>query len=198
MNLVERAKNILITPKTEWEVIKGENLTINQMFMQYAVILAAIPAIADFIGKCFVGVTIPLIGVTYRIPIGTGIAYMISMYVLSLAGIYVVALIMDALAPSFGSTKNMVASMKVTVFSYTAAWVAGIFNILPFLGILSILGLYSLALLYMGMKTVKEVPPDKMVGYFLILIIAVIIVYFVIGAIVGGIFLSGYMLDYVR
>ncbi len=192
MNLIDRAKNILITPKTEWEVIKNENLSVAEMFTGYAVILAAIPAIAGFIGRSLIGITVPFVGTTIKIPIGTGLVWAVLYYLLTLAGVYVIALIMDALAPSFGSSKNLVASLKVAVFSSTAAWLAGIFTIFPLLSILSIVGLYSLYLLYLGMKTVKEPPQDKLVGYFVVLLILTIVVYFVVGAIVGAIALSGY------
>ena len=193
MNLVERAKNILITPKTEWEVIKKEDLTINQMFIQYAIILAAIPAIATFIGVCFIGVTVPFLDITYRVPIGTGLGNMVVTYLFSLGGVYIVALIMDALAPSFGSTKNIVSSFKVTVFSYTAVWLAGIFSIIPVLSILSIVGLYSFYLLYLGMGSIKEVPKDKLVGYLVVLIITMIVIFVVLGLIVQVIFPTSYL-----
>ncbi|GAB4299326.1 MAG: Yip1 family protein [Ignavibacteriaceae bacterium] len=188
MNLVERAKNILVTPKTEWEVIKNEALSNNDILMKYVLILAAIPAICTFIGYSVFG--IPVFITTVKVPVGQGIAYMILYYILTIAGVYIVAAIMDALAPSFGSAKNFNASLKVVAFSYTASWVAGIFHIFPALSILSILGLYSLYLLWLGMKTVKEVPQDKMVGYYVVLIIAVIIVYFIIGTVVSAITLG--------
>ena len=35
MNLVDRAKNILITPKTEWEVIKNESSSVQQIITGY-------------------------------------------------------------------------------------------------------------------------------------------------------------------
>lgn len=193
MNLVERAKNIIVTPKTEWEVIKKEDLTINQMFTQYAVILAAIPVVANFIGISFIGVSIPFIDYSYRVPVGRGLGNMIVMYLLSLGGVYLVAFIMDALAPSFGSTKNIISSLKVAVFSYTAVWLAGVFSIIPILSILSILGIYSLYLLYLGMKSIKEVPQDKLVGYFLVVIIITIVIYFVVSYIAVAIFPTSYL-----
>jgi hypothetical protein len=186
MNLVERAKNIILTPAKEWEVIKGENLTIADIFTKYAMILAAIPAVAGFIGYSLIGVSYGF--GTFRVPVGTALVWAILQYILSLAGIFIVAFIMDALAPTFGCAKNMVAAVKIVAFSYTAAWVAGVFNIIPALGILvGIASLYSLYLLYLGMKIVKEVPADKLVGYFVVTLIATVVVYFVVGMIVGAI-----------
>lgn len=192
MNLIDRAKNILITPKTEWEVIKNENLSVAEMFTGYAMILAAIPAVAGFIGRSLIGVTVPFIGTTFKIPIGSGLVWAVLYYLLSLGGVYVIALIMDALAPQFGASKNLNASLKVAIFSSTAAWIAGIFSILPVLSILSIVGLYSLYLLYLGMKIVKDAPEDKLIGYYVVLLILTIVVYVLVGVIVGAVALSGY------
>jgi len=186
MNLVERAKNILLTPAKEWAVIKGEQLTIVDMFTKYVMILAAIPAIAGFIGYSLIGVSYGF--GTFRVPIGTALVWAILQYILSLAGVFLIAFIIDTLAPTFGCTKNLVAAVKIVVFSYTAAWVAGILNIIPSLGILvGIASIYSLYLMYMGLQIVKDVPKDKMVGYFVVTIIAAVVVFVVIGMVVGAV-----------
>jgi hypothetical protein len=186
MNLVERAKNILLTPAKEWDVIKGEQLTIVDMFTKYAMILAAIPAIAGFIGYSLIGISYGF--GTFRVPIGTSLVWAILQYILSLGGVFLIAFIMDALAPTFGCSKNLVAAVKIVVFSYTAAWVAGILNIIPSLGILvGLASIYSLYLMYMGLQKVKDVPKDKMVGYFVVTIIAAVVVFMAIGMIVGAV-----------
>lgn len=163
------------------------------MFTKYALILALIPVIAGFIGQSLVGISLGPFG-SFKVPIVNGLIYAVLYYVLTLAGIYLVAFIVDALAPSFGAQKDMVSSLKVVVYSYTAAWVAGIFQILPMLAILSILGLYSLYLLYLGLNIVKGSPSDKVVGYTVVVVIITIVVYFIIGAIVGAIALGGLMM----
>lgn len=197
MNLVERAKNILITPKTEWAVIKNEESTAADMFTKYAMILALIPVIATFIGQSLVGISMGPFG-SFKIPVSNGLIYAIVYYILSLAGVYLIAFVIDALAPSFGSTKNMAASLKVAVYSYTAAWIAGIFGVIPILAILGILGLYSLYLMYLGLQIVKDTPQDKLIGYLIVVIITAIVVYFVIGMIVAAVALPNLGLDMLK
>jgi hypothetical protein len=195
MNLFERAKNILITPKTEWEVIKVEQTSVSDLFTRYVLILALIPALATFIGQSLIGISMGPFG-SFKIPVGRGLLYLVLYYGFTVGAVYVLAFIIDALAPSFGSTKNFLASLKVVVYSYTAAWVIGILQIIPILGFLSILGsIYSLFLLYLGLKIVKDTPQDKLVGYFIVVIIIAIVVYFLIGMIVGAIALGGIMMD---
>ena len=189
MNLVDRVKNLLLSPAKEWEVIKGETWTTADLFTKYAIILAAIPALAGFLGYTFFGLSYGF--GTIKLGFGTSLTWAILTYILSLVGVFVLGFIIDALAPSFGSTKDLVASLKVAVFSSTAGWVAGILNIFPALSILVVIAsIYGLVLLYMGLERVKSVPKEKIVGYFVVVLIAAILVYIVIGAVVGGIAFS--------
>lgn len=187
MNLIERIKNILLSPATEWETIKKEDHMISDLFTKYAFKLAAIPAISGLIGFTLFG------GFgSYRPSFGANLKWAISMYVMSIIGVYILAYIIDVLAPTFGSKKHLPTSMKVVVFAYTAAWVGGIFSLIPALSILgAIASIYSLVLLYKGLQIVKEVPKNKMAGYFVAVIIASLIVYGVTGAIITRIAFGG-------
>lgn len=190
MNLVDRVKNLILSPAKEWEVIKGETWTTAELFTKYAVILAAIPAVAGFLGYSFFGLSYGFGSI--KLGVGTSLTWAVLTYILSLVGVFILGFIIDALAPSFGSTKDMIASLKVAVFSSTPAWVAGILNIFPALGILVVIAsIYGLVLLYMGLERVKSVPKEKMVGYFVVVLIAAILVYIIIGAIVGAVAFSG-------
>jgi hypothetical protein len=187
MNLVERVQNILLKPKDEWTKIKPESTTVAQLFVGYAVILAAIPAVAQFIGWGLIGRRIPLLG-WIRMPIGSALVSAILTYVLSLASVFVLGIIINALAPSFGSKQNQVMSMKLAVYGMTASWIAGIFNIIPPLSILSILGLYGLYVLYLGFaEPLMDTPKDKVVTYFVISLVVALVLYFIVGLIVGAI-----------
>lgn len=190
MNLVLRAKNIMFSPASEWEVIKQESITVSDLFLKYAVILAAIPAIAGFIGYSLFGISLGFI--SYHVPIGAGILWAVLTYILSLVGIYIISFIVDALAPSFGSTKDIAASVKVVVFSYTPTWVVGILYVIPSLSIIvALAGIYALVLMYMGLQRVKDVPKDRMVGYFIVILIIAVVIYIIIGVIVSGIAFAG-------
>lgn len=189
--IIKRAIAIITKPKEEWEVIKNESMTIADMFFKYAIILAAIPAIAGFIGWVAIGRSFGF--GTLRVPFANGLVWAVLTYVLSLGGVYLMAFIIDALAPSFGSGKDMNRSMKVAVFSNTAAWIGGIFNIIPALAIVGLLcGIYTLVLLYMGLKSLKEVPQDKMAGYFVVTLIVEIVIFFIIFFLASRIAFGGF------
>ena len=184
MNLVERAKNIVLQPSREWKVIEAEPHTVQGLYTQYVMILAAIPAVCGFIGLSLIGIGV--FGATYRVPIASGVAHMVVSYVLSLGSVYVLALLIDALAPSFGAQKNLIQAMKVAAFTPTAGWLAGVFSIIPSLGIIgALLGLWSLYLLYTGLPILMKPPAEKAVPYVVVVIIAAIVIFVVIGALVG-------------
>jgi hypothetical protein len=182
MNLVERVKGILLRPKQEWHAIEGEATTIAELYKSYVVPLAAIGPIASVIGMSIVGISLPFMG-SFRIPLTTSIASAVVHYVLSLAGVYILALIIDALAPTFLGEKNTTQAFKLAAYSYTPGWVAGIFAIIPALGVLGILGLYGLYLLYLGIPVLMKSPREKSVGYTVAVIIAGIIISVIIGII---------------
>ncbi|HXZ49381.1 MAG TPA: Yip1 family protein [Usitatibacter sp.] len=183
MNLVDRAKNIVLQPKAEWAAIAGEPHTLQELYTGYVMILAAIPAVASFIGYSLIGVS-TFIG-TYRWPVTAGVAHMVLYYVLTLGWVYVLALIIDALAPSFGGEKNFAQALKVAVFSPTAAWLAGVFSLIPVLSILGIVGLYSLYLLYTGLPLLMRTPPEKALPYTVVVIIVGVVLAVIVGVIAG-------------
>lgn len=192
MDIVARVQGILIKPKEEWEKIKGESIPVSQMFSMYAAILAAIPAVCQFIGLSLIGRSIPWRGV-HKYGLGRSLIYAILLYLLSLVSVYVLGIIINALAPTFSSKQNQENAMKIAVFSMTPLWVAGIFYLIPFLGWLAILGsLYGIYLFYLGFSSsLMETPSDKVVGYVVVSIVVAVILMAVIWAVLGAIFLVG-------
>jgi hypothetical protein len=184
MNLTERAKNILIQPAEEWRVIEKEPTTTGDLYTSYIMPLAAIGPVASIVGLSLIGFQVPL-GGTYRVSLMTAIGHAVVMYVLALAGVYVLALIIDALAPTFNGTKNNSQALKVAAYSSTAGWLVGIFNLIPVLAFLQVFGLYSLYLLYLGLPALMKSPQDKTLAYTVVVIVAGLIIFAIIGA-VGG------------
>ena len=186
MNLIQRVQDILLKPKDTWAQIDAESATVGSIYREYLIILAAIPALAMFIGTSFIGVGI--FGFSYHVPVVPGIVAMVLRYALSLVIAYVMALIVDALAPSFGGTKNTLNAFKVVAFASTAAYVAGVLNILPSLSMLGLLaGLYSAYLVYLGLPVLMKCPEDKAIGYTAVVIVIGIVTSVVIGVVAGAV-----------
>ena len=183
--LVSRVKNILLTPAAEWSRIEVEPATTNGLFVGYACILAAIGPLASLIGGQLFGYGVWI--ASFKPPLIWSICSAVVSYVLSLVGVFVLALVIDGLAPNFGGTKNRIQALKVAVYSSTAAWVAGVFGLIPALGILALLGLYGLYLLYLGLPKLMKAPQDKAMTYTVATVVAYVVIFVVIAALTSAV-----------
>ncbi len=177
--LFQRVKAIILTPQTEWPVIAREPAEPATLFTGYVAILALIPALAGFIGSTLIG--------RYA-PIMSGLISAIVSYLLTFVVVFVVALIVDALAPTFSAQKNFTNALKLTVYSYTPVWLAGIFLLIPGLSFLAILGLYGLYLMWLGLPVLMQTPKDKAILYAVAVVVCGVVIQIVIGGILALIF----------
>lgn len=183
MSIVDRAKNICLTPKTEWPVIAAETSSAGSLVTEYVAPLAAIGAVAGFIGGSLVGFSLPLVG-TYRVPIVAGLGGAVFSFCMAIVGIFILSFIINALAPTFKGQQNSAQAMKVAAYSYTPAWIAGVFQLLPTLGILAALAaLYGLYLLYLGLPRLMKCPEDKAIGYTVVVLLVAIVLFVVVGTV---------------
>jgi hypothetical protein len=181
MNIVDRVKKILIQPKQEWAVVAQESTSPADLYRSYIVPLAAIGPLASLIGVTLIGVSIPFAG-TYRVPIGSGIAMALVSYVLALVGVFVVALIVNALAPTFGGEKDQTQALKVVAYASTPGWVAGILQVIPMLGLIALLiSFYGIYLLYLGLPAVMRSQPGKAGTYTAVVVLCAFVLSIIIG-----------------
>jgi hypothetical protein len=188
MNLVERVKRILLSPRTEWGVIEAESATPAALYTGYVMPLAAIGPVAAIIGYSVFGLVVPVLG-TYRVPVGSAVTAGIVRYVFLLIATYLLGLIIDGLAPTFGAQRNPIQALKVAAYSSTAFWLAGVFALIPGLRPLQILGWYSAYLLYLGLPTLMKAPRDKAIGYTVVVTLAAGVL-FVLAGVIAGRFLA--------
>lgn len=182
---IERVKNILLKPKEEWARIAAEPVDVPRLYVGYVLPLAALGALAFFIGYSLIGYS--GFGIAYRVPLVAG-AIGAALQTIAYAGaIYVIAVVANALAPSFGSTQNQGQAHKLVAYSFTAALLAGVFAILPAVAALSLVGLYSLYLLYVGLPVMMNTPGDRRTGYFIALLAVGIVVFAITGVVLGDI-----------
>ena len=167
MNIVERVSNIIVKPAATWVAIEQENADWRSLFVPYMVALAAIPAIAGFIGMSVFGMG--GFGFSIRVPVLTGLGMMVSQYVMTLVMVIVWGWLINALANTFGGAPNLMNAVKLTVYSSTPAMVAGVFHVIPALSVLALLaGLYSLYVMYLGLPVLMKNPKEKTIPYMVV------------------------------
>lgn len=183
MNLIDRVKNILITPKTEWDVINGESATPPSLLTTYVLPLAIVSVVGPVLtGFLFAGA----FGLKFYL-ITAVIAF-----VSTILGFYVSTYVIDLLAPSFGSEKNLNKSAQLVAYSTTPSYVAGLLSFIPVIGGLLKFAawIYSIYIMYLGVGPLKKTLEDKKVVYLLVAFVVVVGITLVIGAILGGILFS--------
>lgn len=182
MNIIQRVQDILLKPKATWPEIEQEPGDIPNTYKSYLLPLALIPAVAGFIGMSLIGVS--TFGANFRIPLLTGLVNMVVGFVLSLAMVYVLSLIVNALAPTFGGTKNPMNAFKLVAFGSTAGFLGGIFSLLPALSLLGLLAaLYSIYLIYTGLPVLMKNPAEKSAAYTAVILVCGVVASLIVGAI---------------
>ena len=185
MGTINSAIALVKSPVSYITANKDAPATVRGIMVNYVAVLAAIPFLATLIGYLWyydIFVPFGFVGsfVAYAF------LYAILFYILDVIAVYVVALVIGFLAPTFGSKNDKIKELKLSAFIFTPAFLVGVLNIIPFLGVLEILGvLYGLYILYLGLPILMGTPKEKVVTYVVAVVIATFVVYFVLDAIVG-------------
>lgn len=165
MILIKRAQNILLMPAREWPTIASEATTGQWLFLNYAVPLALIGPLANWIGMTLIGIDLPFIGVVH-VTWRQALTSALTTFALILIGVSLIALIVNLLAPRFGARKNGRQALKIAIYSYTPAGLMGIVGILPMFSLITLAGgLYGFYLLYLGLPVLMRCPQDRAMAY---------------------------------
>jgi len=155
--LIDKVKNIIVTPKEEWEVIATAVTERRNLFINYALPLIVVAAIGKFIGASSYG-----LGHSVYSGFMTAIAYIIS----TLGGLYIAAVVINELAETFHTQRDFDAILKLVVYAATPAYLATfVASLHPMLSFTGLFGLYSLYLFWLGVDPLLKTPKEKKVGY---------------------------------
>jgi hypothetical protein len=189
MSLQTRVVAILTKPAEEWRTIAAEPATVEGLIREYAAPLAAIPAVAQFIGFSLVGLPLPILGGAIRVGFVRSFANAIVAWVFALVGAWIAALVIEKLAATFQSRGNTAQALKLVVFSMTPVWIAGVLNLVPALSVLIVLAaLYAVYLFFLGLPPIMGTPSDKVIPYMVVSALVIIVVSFCLSAITTAIF----------
>jgi hypothetical protein len=168
--LLARIRNVVADPRSEWPLIATEPGDPMRLFVGYVAVLAAIPAIAGFIGTSLVGVSVSAGRLHDPLLLGLMRAFM--SYLFSFVIVYLTALVIAVMAPLFQTERNFTNALKLAVYSFTPVWLIGIVLMVPGLRFLSILGLYAIRLVWTGLPPLMGTPRPKILPYALSIVVA--------------------------
>jgi hypothetical protein len=185
--ILNRMKNMLLTPKTEWQVIVGEPMTIPQLYMGYVVPLTAWTALIGLVRVALIGTRLPFSGAV-RMPLSGAIAIAAWTFAGSFIGLFLVGLIVSFLAPTFGGTRDQTRGLKVAVYSLTPAYLGSVLALSPVLPSLLQFAVlcYGLYVLYLGLPVVMQAPKDRALGYTATVVVCCFVLGFVVMLVTAG------------
>ena len=180
--VVRRVVRLLLTPLRAWDEIDADEATIEGIYRNWVIPLAAIPAVCGAIGQLGFG-GIHIFGIHYHASFVGVFGRALVGYALTLIGVYVLALVIDELAIQFGGERSRTQAFKVAAYSGTAGWISGVFGLLPGVGGLFELlgGLYSLYLLYLGLPKLMRSDPMRTLTYFALTLVVLLALGLLIG-----------------
>jgi len=182
--LTSKIKKLLLSPKETWQEIKQEEVSARDLFKNYAIYIALVPALVVFLRYALFGVYVPLQG-TLRMPIFNALLVALVRFGVNLLGLYVVAWLIKQLAIYFDSKVNQVSALKLVVYAVTPLWLIQVFSLVPFLGFLKLLGFYSVYLFYIGLPVLLETPEDRVFIFVFAIFFATLILSGILGIFVG-------------
>ena len=182
--IINRAKNLIVSPASEWEIIISENENKNSIISNYAVPLILVGAISTLIGS--------FLAPRFISPsMGYAFTNAIFAFIIPIASIFISSYVIDALAPSFGTSKNLDGAFKLVIYSSTPAYLAAMISNLHWtLGIVGLFGLFSVYLFWLGIGPTMKTPEDKKVSYMVVSFVVLIAVYIILGLIVSSVILG--------
>ena len=188
MDIVERAKAIILSPAAEWRAIEPESGDAGYLFVNYAALLAAIPPVCEFLRRGVFGWGGPRFHHFHHAGFFSSLSGAVVRYLATFVALYLMAVIIDGLAPTFSAAKNQQSALKLTVYSMTPIWLAGVFALIPGLGFLRFLALlYGVYIFWLGLPVLMKCPSDRTGPYALAAIVSAIILSIVLAAFVGPI-----------
>ncbi|MDE5421331.1 YIP1 family protein [Ancylomarina sp. DW003] len=186
-HLFSRIKLVTLNPQSAWEEIKNEPRATKDLILNYMLPLVLIPTIASFIGYGLIGSN------TYfrSSSINWGLNQAILAFIGAFLGVFISAWCIHKLAPSFNTQTSIGKATSLVVYAYTPSWLAGVFYLIPSLSILGLVaGIYSLYILYLGFKSITNVPEEKKTNFFVISLISIIGVSFILSLVLGALLVS--------
>jgi hypothetical protein len=167
--ILSRAFGLFRDPKQEWEQIRAEQTTVPHILLGYVAPLALIPPVCDLIGSY--AFNNALTG-----DIGASIIRAAVTWAVSIALVFFLGVLINALAPNFDGDKDDLAAQKIAAYSLTPAFLSGVFSLWPPLWWLSLIALGAMVfLMYRGLPILMKAPADRALAYAVTVTIATMV-----------------------
>lgn len=151
-------------PKQEWKSIKGERCSIGKCYCSHVLILAAIPAIAGYIGTTQVGWSFGGFEV-HKLTTQSALQIAIVTYLTMLVAVFSLGKAIHWMGQTYGSKQTLPQAIALAAYTATPLWIMGFFFLYPILWVNMLIGLpalaYTVYLLYTGVPVMMSVSQER-------------------------------------
>ena len=155
---------LFFQPKKEWKSIKEERCTVGKCFCSHVLILAAIPAIAGYIGTTQVGWSFGGFE-THRLTTQSALQIAIITYLTMLVAVFSLGKAIHWMGQTYGSKQTLPQAIALAAYTATPLWMMGFFFLYPVLWFNMLIGLpalaYTVYLLYTGVPVMMSVSQER-------------------------------------
>jgi hypothetical protein len=182
---ISNAKEIILHENAEWTRIMSEEND-KQSLLRYGMVLILIAYALMLVFSLLFTMNVAFIGAFSTTYIITSV---VIQFALGIASLYFIPAILAALAPSFGGKNDSMSALKLFVFAATPSWIGTALSRIPVLGWLVALAgaIYAIYLFWQHVAEAMSIPAEKKVGYVIVSVVVLAVIFFVIGAIGTGI-----------
>ena len=161
---IERIKDIYLSPATFWDEVKAEQTTEKEIVTGFFLLIAALPALAGFLGMLFMGYNL------FRTLIWAGL-----FFGCAIAAVYLFSKIILFLGRSFNAENDESDLVKLAAYSFTPILLGGVFFLIPPIYWLSIVGLYGFYFFWIGFHKIAVCTEEEKFNFSFISLIVLII-----------------------
>ncbi|HJX18892.1 MAG TPA: Yip1 family protein, partial [Acidiferrobacterales bacterium] len=155
---------LFFQPKKEWKSIKGERCSIGKCYCSHVLILAAIPAIAGYIGTTQVGWSFGGFEV-HKLTTQSALQIAILTYLTMLVAVFSLGKAIHWMGQTYGSKQTLPQAIALAAYTATPLWLMGFFFLYPVLWVNMLIGLpalaYTVYLLYTGVPVMMSVSQER-------------------------------------
>ncbi len=187
METLRRIVFLICRPAAEWDAIAREKTSVDVLLRRYILPLSLLAPIATMIGMMvFDASWDPLHG--YLVPSDQILAAATTTFFTSVASLFALAAIFVVLAPLYGSSRDYLAALKVSVYGAIPVLLAGATLLLPAMIVIGVVGLcHTFYLYWLGANRVLAVRVEHQTEFIGISMVLLALVSVVSGAIASGI-----------
>lgn len=155
---------LLAHPEEEWKTIHREHCTVTRCYCSHVLLLAALPAIAGYIGTTQVGWQVTAREV-HRLTPDSALQIAVLFYITMLVAVFTVGKMIHWMGRTYGSKQSLPQCIALAAYTATPLFLIGIMLLYPLLWLNLLLGLpalgYTVYLLYTGVPVMMGVPKER-------------------------------------